>query len=135
MSIPEAAIRPLSLLEKMIAIPSLSRDEEGVSLMIASELDRRGMSPTRFGRNIAAGISAIDSGKPTLMLNSHIDTVKPAPSYTIDPFTPLHRDGALYGLGSNDAGASVVSLIEVYDRLRTTRSLTICCSPSRLRRK
>lgn len=118
MSIPAAAERPVFLLERMIAIPSLSRDEEAVSLLIASELEERGMKPRRFGRNVVAGLEALDPAKPTLMLNSHIDTVKPAPSYTIDPFTPLHRDGALYGLGSNDAGASVVSLIEVYDRLR-----------------
>lgn len=118
MSIPAAAERPLALLERMIATPSLSRDEEAVSLLIAAELEQRGMTAERIGRNIVSGLATLDPAKPTLMLNSHIDTVKPAATYTIDPFTPLHHDGALYGLGSNDAGASVVSLIEVFDRLR-----------------
>ncbi|MCM1337296.1 MAG: M20/M25/M40 family metallo-hydrolase [Candidatus Amulumruptor caecigallinarius] len=118
MSIPAAAARPIALLERMIATPSISRDEEAVSLLIADELAARGIRAERIGRNIVAGIESIDPAKPTLMLNSHIDTVKPAATYSFDPFTPQHRNGALYGLGSNDAGASVVSLIEVYDLLR-----------------
>lgn len=108
----------VALLSKMVATQSFSRDEENVSRLIADTLSSRGAEVRRFGRNVVAGLDALDSSKPVLMLNSHMDTVKPAPSYTFDPFTPTVRDGRLYGLGSNDAGASVVSLIETYLSLK-----------------
>lgn len=108
----------VSLLCSMIATPSPSRDEAAVADMICDRLSAWGMTPRRYRNNIAVTDDRFTPGLPVLMLNSHIDTVKPASSYTIDPYTPLLRDGRIYGLGSNDAGASVVSLIEVFDRLR-----------------
>lgn len=110
--------RAVQLLSDMIAVPSLSRDEAAVSHLVSARLESRGIPHARFGLNLVAGIDSLNPAKPILMLNSHLDTVKPAPSYTFDPFAPFVRDGRLYGLGANDAGASVVSLIEVFDHLR-----------------
>lgn len=110
----------ISLLDSMIATPSVSRDEEAVANLICERLNAWGLQPRRFGNNIALFGSRWDDSKPTLMLNAHIDTVRPAASYTIDPYAPLHRDGCVYGLGSNDDGASVVSLISVFRKLHDT---------------
>lgn len=112
--------KAINLLRGMIATPSISREEDAVCDLIAADLGGRGIETVRFGRNLVAGLKELDPAKPTLMLNSHMDTVKPATSYTRDPFDAEIVDGVLYGLGSNDAGASVVSLIEVYDRLHNT---------------
>lgn len=103
------------LLCRMIGIPSVSCDEEKVADMIEDYLSGKNAGRVyRFVNNIAVIPENYDPEKPTLMLNSHIDTVKPAPSYTFDPFTPLRRDGKIMGLGSNDAGASVVSLVMTF---------------------
>ncbi len=107
------------LLCSMIGIPSLSRDEKAVADMIEQFLAGENAGRIyRFANNIAAIPENYDPAKPTLLLNSHIDTVKPAPSYTIDPFVPLRTEGKIMGLGSNDAGASVVSLITAFLALR-----------------
>ena len=108
----------IDLLEHMIATPSVSRDEAAVATLIYERLEAWGLEPHRSGNNIVAKAPAWQSGKPVLMLNAHIDTVRPAASYTIDPYKPLRRDGRIYGLGSNDDGASVVSLISVFRKLR-----------------
>lgn len=109
--IPDAT----SLLKRMIAIPSPSRDEDGTAALLAEALARRGISGvTRMGNNVIARSSAWTVGRPTLLLNSHHDTVRPAASYTRNPYEAVIDGGRLYGLGSNDAGASVVSLIEVF---------------------
>ena len=101
------------LLQRMIAIPSLSRDEKAVADFLEGWLADRGLQPHRCGNNLwcAAG-----SG-PAILMDAHIDTVKPVAGWTRDPFTPSVEDGRLYGLGSNDDGASVVALIEAYRQL------------------
>lgn len=110
------------LLKQMISVPSVSRNESKVSVLICRHLDQYGLTYKLIGNNIVAGLDRIDTAKPTLMLNSHMDTVPPTDGWTRDPFTPGYDPAAdrLYGLGSNDAGASAVSLIAVYRLLATT---------------
>jgi acetylornithine deacetylase len=97
----------------MIAIPSLSGDEKAVADFLQARLAAEGFAPHRCGNNLwcAAGQG------PVLLVDAHIDTVKPVAGWTRDPFTPAVEDGRLYGLGSNDDGASVVALIEAFKRL------------------
>lgn len=106
------------LLRHLITVPSVSRSEDGTADIIYGYLADKGAAPRRIHNNVWALSDGYDPSRPTLLLNSHHDTVKPSPSYTFDPFTPLTRDGRIYGLGSNDAGASVVSLISVFLTLR-----------------
>lgn len=106
--------REIDLLRRMIAIPSVSRQEDAVADLILSEMEDRGFAPHRFYNNIYAIHPDYDASRPTLMLNSHIDTVCPVDSWTRNPFAPEESGGRLYGLGSNDAGASVVSLIGLF---------------------
>lgn len=108
----------IELLKRLIATPSPSRDEGGTASLIFDWLSERGASPKRQGNNVWAIAEGYDPSRPTLMLNSHHDTVRPASSYTTDPYKPDIKDGRLYGLGSNDAGASVVSLLAVFAELR-----------------
>ena len=119
---PAGGFRDISdetdLLSRMIATPSFSRDEGGTADIIYEYLACRGAGPQRHLNNIWVLSPGFDPSRPTLLLNSHHDTVKPAASYTRDPFMPSVEDGCLYGLGSNDAGASVVSLISVFLELR-----------------
>lgn len=109
--------KPVELLSKLISTPSLSCHEENTAQIIESYLKSEGVTDViRMDNNVIARNLFYDSGKPTILLNSHHDTVKPNPGYTRDPFTPSLENGILYGLGSNDAGASVVSLITVFLR-------------------
>lgn len=110
----------LALLKSLISTPSVSRDESATAAIIFDWLAVRGAAPQRNGNNVWALSEAYDPSRPTLLLNSHHDTVKPAASYTLDPFTPLEKDGRLYGLGSNDAGASAVALMQTFIDLRST---------------
>ena len=107
-------IESLELLKKLIAVPSFSR-EEGQSAQVLEEFFKRHAIPTnRSGNNIWAKNHYYNDSKPTLLLHSHHDTVKPNPGYTVDPFLPTLEDGKLFGLGSNDAGGSLVSLIAAF---------------------
>lgn len=109
----------IKLLQRLIATPSQSRNEAETADIIYHHLEDLGIKPQRIYNNVYAFCDYYDAAKPTLLLNSHHDTVKPASSYTRDPYQPLIEDGCLYGLGSNDAGASVVSLIHVFNDLRS----------------
>jgi len=101
------------LLQRLISIPSLSRDEKAVADFLESWLTEQGFAPHRCGNNLwcAAGAG------PAVLMDGHIDTVKPVAGWTRDPFTPALEGERLYGLGSNDDGASVVALIEAYRQL------------------
>ncbi len=104
----------VSLLKKMIEIPSYSREEERCADLIKKYIEEKGYTASRLQNNVWTVASGFDSSLPTLLLNSHIDTVKPVAGWTKDPFTPTEIDGKIYGLGSNDAGASVVSLLHTF---------------------
>lgn len=104
----------IELLQRMIAIPSVSRDECAVADMLQAQFEAWGLAVCRKGNNLIMRSNAFDAAKPTVLLNSHIDTVKPAAGYTRDPFAPAVEDGKLYGLGSNDAGGPMVSLLATF---------------------
>lgn len=115
-----------ALLKSLIAIPSLSRDEVAAADFLQNYIEMQGMETGRKGNNVWCLSPMFDLNKPTLLLNSHIDTVKPVNGWRKDPFTPLEDNGKLYGLGSNDAGASVVSLLHVFLQLcRTTQAYNL----------
>ena len=104
----------VELLKAMIRIPSLSKEEAGTADLLAKFLTERGVEVHRKKNNVWAFNKYYDPAKPTILLNSHHDTVKPNSAYTRDPFEPSVEGDRLYGLGSNDAGASGVSLIAAF---------------------
>ncbi|MBC6492080.1 M20 family metallo-hydrolase [Flavihumibacter stibioxidans] len=104
----------IALLQSLIATPSFSKEEDKTAELIGRFLQDRKVDVHRSGNNIWALNKSFDPAKPTLLLNSHHDTVKPNPQYTRDPFLPMVEDGKLYGLGSNDAGGPLVSLIAAF---------------------
>jgi len=106
-------IESIELLKKMIATPSLSRQEDAVADLVMDELKKMNLKPNRFLNNIWIEKVA-DENLPTILLNSHIDTVKPTENWETDPFSAVEKNGALYGLGSNDAGGSLVSLLATF---------------------
>ena len=105
----------IDLLKGMISRPSFSREEGETADFLKQSWEKAGYKVNRKGNNLWLIAPGFDLDKPTLLLNSHIDTVKPASGWTKDPFNPEEtEDERLYGLGSNDAGASVVSLYEAF---------------------
>ncbi|MDP2415477.1 M20 family metallo-hydrolase [Daejeonella sp.] len=104
----------LNLLRKLISIPSLSREEENTASAIERFLEDQGIKTHRMINNVWAYNEHFDPKKPTILLNSHHDTVMPNPGYDRDPFAADIIDGKLFGLGSNDAGGCLVSLIAVF---------------------
>ena len=107
----------VSLLSHLIATPSVSREERRAADIMEEELTRCGFTPHREANNVWAIGSCQREDRPTLLLNAHIDTVKPVASYTRNPYEPLLEDGTLYGLGSNDCGGGLVSLLQVFREL------------------
>lgn len=104
----------IDLLKQLIATPSFSKEEDNSSALIKVFLENNGVKAEQNLYNILARNKYFDAGKPTILLNSHHDTVKPNKGYTLDPFSPIEKDGKLFGLGSNDAGGSLVSLIATF---------------------
>ena len=111
----------ITLLSSLISIPSISREEEKVADFLQNYIEENGIMTGRSGNNIWCISPMFDIKKPTILLNSHIDTVKPVNGWRKHPFTAKMEDGKLYGLGSYDAGASVVSLFQVYRHLSATQ--------------
>ena len=101
------------LLERLVAIPSLSREEGPAADALEAWLGARGLRPHRSGNNLWCESAAPD-GRPTLLLNAHIDTVRPAAGYTRPPFVPTWEGDRLYGLGTNDDGGSLVALLGAF---------------------
>lgn len=114
----KTATYAVELLKQLIATPSPSREEAGTADLLCTFLQERGTAPERLYNNVFVRSSGFDPARLTLLLNSHHDTVRPAASYTRDPYTPSVEADRLYGLGSNDAGASVVTLTQVFLALR-----------------
>lgn len=106
--------KAIDLLKKLIATPSFSKEEDNTADLIEQFLESNGVRTKFHLNNIWAENKHFDPSKPTLLLNSHHDTVKPNKGYTLDPFKPDIVDGKLYGLGSNDAGGCLVSLMVVF---------------------
>jgi acetylornithine deacetylase len=104
----------VQLLQQLIATPSFSKEEDKTADIIAAFLKDHGIEPERKLNNLWARNKYYDPNKPTILLNSHHDTVKPNSGYTRDPFEAKIENGKLFGLGSNDAGGCLVSLISVF---------------------
>ena len=111
------ASQSYELLKKLVAIPSTSRDEKAVADFYERYMKDAGLKVNRVENNLWIGPENIDAEKPTLMLNAHMDTVKPVNGWVHDPFAPTEEDGKLIGLGSNDCGGGLVSLLAVYSQL------------------
>ena len=118
MDIKQYTNEAIELLQRLIATPSVSREETAAADVLADFIGKCGLPVKRIGNNILVE-ETIDEGKPTLLLNAHIDTVKPVSTWTRNPFSPTIEDGCLYGLGSNDCGGGLVSLLQAYRILRT----------------
>ncbi len=114
------ASQAIALLQSLIATPSFSREEEKTAGLIDRFLKDAGVATHRKGHNIWAFNRHYDENKPNVLLNSHHDTVKPAKGWTRGPFAADLEDGTLYGLGSNDAGGPLVSLIATFFALLQT---------------
>jgi acetylornithine deacetylase len=126
--IDELYYTAIDLLHNLIATPSTSRNEAEAANLVEQCFTHLGFAPSRLGNNVWAVAPHYDAALPTLLLNSHIDTVKPVEGWTRDPFTPTDdaETGRLYGLGSNDAGASLVSLIAAFAHMSArTRSYNL----------
>jgi acetylornithine deacetylase len=104
----------IDLLKELIATPSFSKEEDQTAGIISRFLTVRGLETMRLKNNVISLNKHFDHSKPTILLNSHHDTVKPNSQYTKDPFSPVLLDGKIYGLGSNDAGGALVSLIAAF---------------------
>lgn len=104
----------IELLKQLIFTPSFSKEEENAAEIIRDFLTREKIPFKTIDNNTWAFNKFFSKEKPTILLNSHIDTVKPAKGYTIDPFTPVEDGDQLFGLGSNDAGGPLVSLLAAF---------------------
>lgn len=104
----------VNLLKQLIATPSLSKEEDKTAEIIQLFLESKNITTHKYLNNIWAKNKFFDESKPTILLNSHHDTVKPNKAYTLNPFEAVEQDGKLFGLGSNDAGGCLVSLINVF---------------------
>lgn len=104
----------VGLLQKLIATPRVSRDETAAADIMENWMRQRDLYPQRVGNNLLLVCDDYDAQRETVMLNAHIDTVKPVASWTRDPHSPDIEGDTLYGLGSNDCGGGLVTLLQVY---------------------
>lgn len=124
-------LEAVNLLEKLIAIPSTSRDESAAAAKISDFIGEKGLPLLREGNNVASVCPDFNEALPTLLLDAHIDTVKPVSGWQRDPFRPAREGDLLYGLGANDDGGSLVSLLQVYSiMLNEKRDYNIVFSAS-----
>lgn len=122
----------VELLKQLISTPSFSKEENDTAEIICAFFDKHQIPHGRVGNNIYAKNKHYDAAKKSILLNSHHDTVKPNKGYTLDPFTPIEKEGKLFGLGSNDAGGCLVALIATflyyYDRNDTAYNVVFAAS-------
>lgn len=116
-------LEAVELLKQLIRIPRQSRQETEAADLLEQKMVEWHLEPQREANNLWSITPRMDASRPTLLLNAHIDTVKAAASWQRDPFTPTLEGDNLYGLGSNDDGASLVSLLLVFRELRLEESL------------
>ena len=114
----------VELLKRLIATPSVSRDEKAAADVLEAYMKEKGLNPLRHGNNVwCLSAHALDDGgqaekKPIILLNAHIDTVKPVAGWQHDPFSPTQEGDTLYGLGSNDCGGGLMALLQVFMLLK-----------------
>ena len=114
----------VELLKKLIATPSVSRDEKAAADVLEAYMKEKGLNPQRHGNNVwCLSAHALDDGgqaekNPIILLNAHIDTVKPVAGWQHDPFSPTQEGDVLYGLGSNDCGGGLMALLQVFILLK-----------------
>lgn len=113
----------VALLKRLIVLPSVSRDEARAADCVEQALRQAGAPVCRHLNNVWSAQEPASGGRPVLLLNAHLDTVRPSASWTRDPFVPAEEDGRIYGLGSNDCGGGLVALLTVYLALRTRSDL------------
>lgn len=111
---PHILSEAVGLLKQLIGIPSISREEEAAADALQHFIEGVGILTHRSGNNVWCLSPDWDESRPTLLLNSHIDTVKPVAGWKRHPHAPIVEEGRLYGLGSNDAGASVVAMFQAF---------------------
>ncbi len=104
----------VGLLKKLVSVPSFSKEEGETAVILETFLQSKGVDVNRYMNNVWAKNKFFNESKPCLLLNSHHDTVKPNKAYTLNPFLPFESEGKLFGLGSNDAGGCLVSLMAVF---------------------
>ena len=114
MKYPELTDRAVELLKHLIATPSVSRSEEQAANVMEQAIRDLGFQPRREANNVWALDPRFDESRPTLLLNAHLDTVKPVATWTRNPYCPEQDGDVLYGLGSNDCGGGLVSLLQVF---------------------
>lgn len=112
----------VELLSELISTPSVSRDEKAAADLLQRKIKEWKLPCKRIGNNLIVA-KRLSKKKPTLLLNAHIDTVKPVATWTRDPFEPTIEDGKLYGLGSNDCGGGLVSLLQTYRILSAEKDI------------
>lgn len=113
----------IGLLQRLVATPRVSRDEGAATDIIEGYMHDCGIACRRVGNNLIAVCNDYDPTKRTILLNAHIDTVKPVSSWTRDPYSPATEGGRLYGIGSNDCGGGLVALLQIY-RILSSRPRT-----------
>ena len=114
MNYPELTERAVELLKHLIATPSVSRSEEQAANVMEQAIRDMGLEPRREVNNVWVTVPNFDEKRPTLLLNAHIDTVKPVATWTHNPYSPEQEEDTIYGLGSNDCGGGLVSLLQVF---------------------
>ena len=132
MSTIELYNEAVGLLKQLIATPSFSKEENDTAEIICAFFQKHTIPYARVGNNVYAKNRQYDTSKPSILLNSHHDTVLPNKGYSLDPFTPVEKDGKLFGLGSNDAGGCLVSLmatfLHFYNQPHTTHNVVFAAS-------
>lgn len=114
MTYKEYTNEAVELLKQLISTPSVSRDEAVAADTLEAYMTQKGLSPKRHGNNLWCIADGYDEAKPTILLNAHIDTVKPVAGWQHDPFTPTLEGETLYGLGSNDCGGGLMALLQAF---------------------
>ncbi len=104
----------VALLKELIATPRVSRNEMAAADILEARMKQWGLNPQREANNVWAVAPGFDEGKTTVLLNAHIDTVKPVATWTRDPYAPMVEGDRLYGIGANDCGGGLMALLQVF---------------------
>ena len=122
----------VALLRRLIATPRTSRNESEAATLMEQQMSAWGLNPKREGNNVWAVCPDYDEARTTVLLNAHIDTVKPVATWTRNPHEPTLEGDRLYGLGANDCGGGLVTLLQTYrwltERRERTFNVVYCAS-------